>query len=352
MAIKKIPKFASYQIIIIVLLLIGISSHTTAQYIYLNSYLKDDEYPGQNAIFKIDLATAQIIDSLILPSVGSFAAGAPVTLTVGANRFLISGLTTGLPAKNSEPRDKVYSYYFLIDADDFNIIRQDSLINKMLGEIKKIYSDSISMEWIDESDRGWYESVYSVTQPFHRLNHVRDRIFTEKDFQSEHIGEYVGPHFICELDTNRYYWGYHDVGDSSYVNIIKVISDSTIIGELQIGERGTENIITGYSAQTGKIYSFITSYKLLSTYPLSQSPENINTEIIIINPENLSVETRIPLDMGEAYAAQETGTAESAGPYLYYYYFRQDGYGQFDPAYLLIFDTRTNEATWLRVGWR
>jgi len=37
---------------------------------------------------------------------------------------------------------------------------------------------------------------------------------------------------------------------------------------------------------------------------------------------------------------------------IYYYYFWQDGYEGFDPAYLLIFDTRTNEASWLRVGWR
>jgi len=352
MAIKKIPKFASYQIIIIVLLLIGIYSHTTAQYIYLNSYIKDDEYPGQNSIFKIDLATAQIIDSLILPSVGSFAAGAPVTLTVGANRFLISGLNTGLPAKNSEPRDKVYSYYFLIDADDFNIIRQDSLINKMIGEIKKTDSDSISMEWLDEVDGGWYEGIYSITRPFHRLNHVRDRKFTDKDFQSHHIGEYVGPHFLAQIHNFKYYWGYQDADDSGYVNIFKIDLDSTLIGELQIGEVTTTNIIVGYNPQTGKIYSFITAYKLLSSYPLSQTPENISTEIIIINPEDLNVVMRLPLDMGEAYAAQETGTAESVGPYLYYYYFWQDGYEGFDPAYLLIFDTRTNEATWLRVGWR
>ncbi len=342
-------KFIRYWVFVI--FFSGIPNMPLAQSIYLNSYIAIQD-SAANCIMRIDLATAQIVDSIILPSTGSFTSEAPVSLAIGGHRFLISSLVDGLAAKNSKIRDKTYSYYFLIDADNFNIIRQDSLINKMIGEIKKIHSDSISMEWIDETDGHWNESIFSVTRPFHRLNHVRDRRFTEIDFQSERIGGYVGPHFICRIGDSKYYWGYQDIGDSSFINIFKIDLDTTIIDELPINVSGIQNIVTGYSPQTEKIYSFVTTYKLLSSYPLSQSPEYVYPEIIIIDPDDFSIEMRIPLDIGEAYAAQETGTAESVGPYLYYYYFQQDGYGQFDPAYLLIFDTRTIEATWLRVGWR
>jgi hypothetical protein len=44
--------------------------------------------------------------------------------------------------------------------------------------------------------------------------------------------------------------------------------------------------------------------------------------------------------------------ADVVGPYIVYYFFGREGIWKYAPAMLFIFDTRTNEATWLRVGWR
>jgi hypothetical protein len=44
--------------------------------------------------------------------------------------------------------------------------------------------------------------------------------------------------------------------------------------------------------------------------------------------------------------------ADVVGPYIVYYFFGREGIMRYAPAMLFIFDTRTNEATWLRVGWR
>jgi hypothetical protein len=52
------------------------------------------------------------------------------------------------------------------------------------------------------------------------------------------------------------------------------------------------------------------------------------------------------------YIINEIGECDNIGPYMVYYYFAQEDYRYFSPAMLFIFDTRTNEATWLRVGWR
>ena len=119
-----------------------------------------------------------------------------------------------------------------------------------------------------------------------------------------------------------------------------------------LGDRAEMNIVVGYNESANKIYTFITPYKMYSYSPPVYSADTMSMAICIYNPSTLDQTDSISYSVGESYAAMEIGPAESLGPYLYYYYFWQDGYEGFDPAYLLIFDTRTNEATWLRVGWR
>ena len=53
-----------------------------------------------------------------------------------------------------------------------------------------------------------------------------------------------------------------------------------------------------------------------------------------------------------AYPDQAFDAADIVGPYMVYYFFGREGLTRYAPAMLFIFDTRTNEATWLRVGWR
>jgi len=52
------------------------------------------------------------------------------------------------------------------------------------------------------------------------------------------------------------------------------------------------------------------------------------------------------------YIGSGYGPCERIGPYFIYYFFDGEDYRYFSPAMLFIFDTRTNQATWLRVGWR
>jgi hypothetical protein len=46
------------------------------------------------------------------------------------------------------------------------------------------------------------------------------------------------------------------------------------------------------------------------------------------------------------------GVGEVKGPFITYYFGQSGDMQLVYPAMLFIFDTRTNEATWLRVGWR
>jgi len=54
----------------------------------------------------------------------------------------------------------------------------------------------------------------------------------------------------------------------------------------------------------------------------------------------------------DGYASCEWGDCRKVGQFLIHYFFEGEEPGYFSPAMLFIFDTRTNEARWLRVGWR
>ena len=336
--------------IIAAILIFGVGE-LAAQTIYLNSYVERDGIVD-NYVFEIDIDQKQKLDSLQLYAKGEFISKAPFYRSQRGQGLLISSLVNGLAAKNSVIREHTYSYYYFINSSNLNLIREDSMVDKMIETIVWGQPDTITVNWYDEISRQSMRSYYRIDPDDHSLRYIRSRVLSNDDFRSEQLGSYVGPDFICQLGSSKYYWGLEFIGESSFVNVFKVNSDTVIVGEARVGDRRVQNIICGYNPQAEKIYCFLTPYELLSFSPVSESPQNVRPRVLIIDPQNLSIETEIEFQMGDAYAAQEVGTAESAGPYLYYYYFQQDGYGQFDPAYLLIFDTRTNEASWLRVGWR
>jgi len=337
-------------IIIATVFIIGFGK-LAAQTIFLNSYVEGIGYVD-NYVFRIDIDHKQVVDSLRLDAKGEFTSKAPIARSIGGHGLLITALVNGLAAKNSEIREHTYSYYYIINSSNLNLIREDSLVDRMIETITGDLFDTISVNWYDEIGRQSMKSLYRVDPEDHRFRHVRSRVLSNDDFRSEHLRGYVGPDFICQLGSSKYYWGLEFIGDSSFVNVFKVNSDTVIVGETRVGDRRVQNIICGYNPQAEKFYCFLTPYKLLSFSPVSESPQNVRPRVLIIDPQDLSIETEIEFQMGDAYVSQEVGTAESAGNYLYFYFFGSDGYGQFDPAYLLIFDTRTNEATWLRVGWR
>jgi len=305
-----------------------------------------------NGMIKIDLNTHIIADSTVLTRRGAFTAKAPVIAPYGNQQFLITSIVDGIPAKNSTIREDMYSYYYVVNAHNLNIIAEDSLVGAMIAEVKEFSSDTISIEWVGGHNDGWHRSLYRVDPPARRLRHVESHEYSESDFGDLRIGNYLGPNLIARIGPYEYYWGYEDVGDTSYVNIFNVNPQENVEQQVRIGNRTVQNVVVGYSSETNMLYIFLTPFKMLSYAPINESPNYIGPEIIVMNTANFDIEERASFEMGAAYASQECGTAESIGSYLYYYYFRQDGYGSFDPAWLLIFDTRTNETTWLRVGWR
>ena len=349
--IKKI-KIRLYRLIAVTLLLFIFSGHTVAQYAYLNSYILNREFPTQNILFKVDIDDKSKIDSVILPVRGQFVDSYPFELSRNSFSVLLTIMQNGVPGKNADPpKGYADTFYALILPNNLSIIRLDSLLFRAIVGFKNINDNRLSLQWVNEenSNSPTQEDLIGIGNN-QRLRVFSSHNYIRPDYSLNDINQFTSPKKLLNIADTTIYW---DIESSaSNVYLFKHSPSTGIMTQTLLGDRTEMNIVVGYNESSNNIYSFVTPFKMYSYFPPVYSADTLNMAICIYNPSTLDQTDSISYSVGEAYAAKEIGTAESNGPYLYYYYFWQDGYRRFDPAYLLIFDTRTNEADWLRVGWR
>jgi hypothetical protein len=181
------------------------------------------------------------------------------------------------------------------------------------------------------------------------ISRIKDYRFRESDFPT--IGEF---RYFNRLNgrNNRLCW----VEKNNWVYILKINLDQRIlIDSLNLGYVTNYSYLFALSEDDSLIYSFSVNWNYLSGPEETQKEEIDQSYLKIFRADNLGVIDSIgipypSLDIG--YANREIGNCDWVGPYLVYYFFEQEAAAIFSPAMLFIFDTRTNETTWLRVGWR
>lgn len=338
----------AFSLFLIILNLLIMSNNSRSQFCFVNSYsFRDGAY--SNAVYKIDIVNSQIVDSVFFAEKGEFTAKHPAEITFRNQKYLLSSFNSGQPAKNSVPGPYIVTHLNLLRYRNLNPIFQDSLMFSQVTKIKEIGNDSLEIEWFADNQIGGgiYLSKFVFRSNLNRLEKITTIPLSQQS--SITVGNYTDPVWITNFQDKDYYW---DIVDGANIVLFKVDNNGVVMDETAIGDRTINNIAIGFNMELNKIIYIKTPFRLLSYNPAYESPENIEAQIIYLSLADFSVENIIPIDMGNAYCGYEVGKAFSYGSYTYYYYFSGDGYGQFDPAYLLIFDTRTNEATWLRVGWR
>ena len=352
MGIVNKLKLSYHQLAAMIIFLFTCHFQTNAQDVYVNSYALGDSYPAKNIVFKLDLASKSKSDSVILPVTGQFVDGYPFELSRNSFSALITIIQNGVPAKNAgPPKGHTDTYYCTVSQTNLSILNLDSLLFRAVVGFKKSDDNRLSIQWIDERNSNLLtqEDILELDVT-NEPRTISTGQFERPDYSLNDIGHFKNPKKLLNTADTITYW---DLGPSgANIYLFRHNPSTGILNQTLIGDRTEMNIVLGYNESANKIYSFITPYKMYSYSPSVYSSDTLNMTIGVYDPFTLSKIDSLTYPVGDAYAAMEIGTAESDGPYLYYYYFWQDGYGQFDPAYLLIFDTRTNEATWLRVGWR
>jgi hypothetical protein len=152
--------------------------------------------------------------------------------------------------------------------------------------------------------------------------------------------------------NDRLYWV---VANSGVYLLILDLNQRSLIDSLNIGNNMDYSYLFAISSDDSLIYSFHVNSNVVG------GPED--QQKLIIDPSFLmkyNSSTLHPVDsiaiqypsLDSGYTFAELGLCDWVGPNLVYYFFLGEDYCYFSPAMLFIFDTRTNEATWLRVGWR
>jgi hypothetical protein len=103
------------------------------------------------------------------------------------------------------------------------------------------------------------------------------------------------------------------------------------------------------------LYVFHQNYEYYGKFLQKTRNDNwIQSHLLIYDIDDFSLidSLSIPDYPAGDYIIADFDVADVIGNYIVYYYAQPGGIEDYTPAMLFIFDTRTNEAAWLRVGWR
>jgi hypothetical protein len=343
-----VKNFSVKGILLMCCIVVLINGIPAAASYYVNSYLKDSSGLPTNAVLGIDLASKHITDSLFLNVRGQFVDKNPAILKYNRHEILFTMLFNGLSGKNTQGGELPTTHYFIIDKDNFNLLNQDSLVNKLVSQIKVIYPDTIILTALDFIS-GWieirylYDGIHNSMMELRRNNEdlgKQDRVY---------IGNYRNPTELGNYYRVNYYSALNDNMDAE---VFSSNDGVRLLRETMVGNVLKEAVIIGFDSSTSRIYTFNFRYKIASMSPPDSSDNSIIDKLLIIDASNFTRVDTILLSTRDLYVSNEYGFTDNIYPYMVYYFADSDCGECYDPAYLLIFDTRTNEAAWLRVGWR
>lgn len=333
------------------ILLFPFTKKVEAQYYYVNSYALSDSLGTLNSMYRIDLEAKTVIDSLFVYNKGEYLNKIPFQVDSHGNHLLINFMISGIAGKNTQLGETFCTLYSIIDQTRFELIIEDSLLNTYTYPDISVRNNLLKLEWLDDSpsSRGHYRGNYSLRRNDYRL-HLNNRGEIGEDNDSLLvIGPYANPTLFHSSQNSRYYWV---MFAGAHVTILRTDIHNNILQEFVAGDKTISSVLIGYNDIDNNIYIITLRYNLLSYSPPVISPDSIYDKITIIDPSNFSELDNISLDSEPFVISNEIGTLDFINQLFVYYYFESEDYRSFQPAYLLIFDTRTNEATWLRVGWR
>ena len=330
--------------------IIAISANIAeAQYYYINTYLSGNNGEMKNAILKIDVDQKRIVDSLMLNAKGEFVYKSPRNMRFnGHNEIMMTLIVNGISGKNSNGGNNPTTHYIIINKQNFNILGQDSIPSLMASEIDEMNRDTILISMFN-LQIGWQKIKFILNLNSNRFREISRRNFDAGRADYPIIGPFINPIQICNMNNIAYYY---DLTNNGEIVIFASDTLNNIMFQRNVGDITKEAVLAGCSSLNNLLYSMTFKYKILSFFPPDTFDDSIHNEIIRIRSNNFQVIDTIAIDLGEANFPNEYGQADGIGNYLIYYFAKGDCGDCFDPAYLLIFDTRTNEATWLRVGWR
>jgi hypothetical protein len=350
------------RIIILIFLCIMPQLAGAGEYYYVNTYEltsgQNRESSGNALYLKtINLDTKSIVDSIMQQNRGYIDNGMPVILTVDSTRYIISFSEIGIWAKNGNLGVLPDVFYTIckIDSGIPEVAKFDSVQGAWIEECEQSFNENkfrFSLRNALDTTHVLRPGEYSIDSELNLVFLDTLNLFDDQEIKIEPFS------FLLKIPGNTKHNLYYGMKNSQYWLAICDSTTQTISNSVQLRFSGGAATLFAYHPKRDLFYCLKVNYEIPSDEPDFKPKKRldyyIDPEVVIYDPESLDIIKRIPIadyPDGE-YPGKENGLADVVGDYIVYFFFREEHYTRYDPAMLFIFDTRTNEATWLRVGWR
>ncbi len=333
------------RIALVVVFLVGITSNPRAQEYVVNTY---DEDPNGNLMLVktkfINLDTKVITDETTIAPSGYILNRKPVHIRINNSPFLISSVMQGCYCKNSVPGIKT-SIVSIIDFQSRQLVFDYSDTNMIINSIVQQDNSIFLSSEVKHPNRRLIKGDFHITGNYQFVlinqhpNSYRPNIF-------RNLGRF---NFYETLDTLRQLY---KTWDSENRYVVKT-NRSTILDSLRINNNPHRSIV--FAVIDSLLYVFHQNFEFYSKFTRkSRDEDRIQSHVIIYNNADFTVlDSLVIPDYPEGeYILDEFDVADVVDDFIVYYFAQPGGLEDYTPAMLFIFDTRTNEATWLRVGWR
>ena len=346
----------------LVLLTILISFNLAfAQPFAVNAYDGDSsKYPRQVKTVFVDLDSKTILSEIIIGQEGQIINKRPISIGRDSDTLLATVVMEGCYCDNSvvgknrvkvsifnpTSRQLVLSYAdsdLFIDTfeqlpDHKAFISAETLVqprHEMIGDYNLDDDNHFLLQ--NARPQGFSYDVYSGPGHFEYLRPIA---------LNHDLYAYINGNARCLVKTNT---DRTRIIDTLLVHDKVIVIDSTMMSKFP-----DRSHVFAIIADT-LLYDFNQNWEMHTTFSVREYGQNwIQSCLLVYNLNNFALLDSISLPdypRGD-YIDGDFNAADVIGPYIVYYFFGRDGIEKFAPAMLFIFDTRTNEASWLRVGCR
>jgi len=330
--------------------LVAISAGWAAAQVYaINCY---DTTTGEAGFYLakmkfINLDAKQIIDEVIIADEGGIINIIPIEVPLVRDTMWLAALTSKCYCKNTT----IGNYdarIVAVSKRSQNILRQVNFPGRMIYALMKDADHRFFLGGfqVNADTQGSVDGVYEMTRDF-RLERVGLR---PSGYMPNTIRGLTGNTYSKLIADDLFFAAFAD-----YFYVIKTDANHEVfLDTLRCFPLESRSQI--FALKDSMLYIFSLNYEVHISGRVEkgygQDWIDSNVRIVRVSDFTLADSINVPDYPEGEFVDWETAAAEVSGAYIVYYFGQSGDMELLYPAMLFIFDTRTNEATWLRVGWR
>jgi hypothetical protein len=333
------------------LMLIWINICVAQEYLLTTYEKQADSTTYSLYVEKIDLAQKAAIEKIRLCDGGQLHDRKPYVFNKNTHKYYAVFVQYGFWSGSSDPQRVIY---FILD-DSLNISKRVEMPSAIfMGAYSFDDSTLIISLYKNGTINTPIAPQYQLDDNF-ELQPAKD-LKNADGINVPDIGRFK---YLSSINKNNSPYNIYTALAGPGRWLLKLSSThDTVVDSLPINSDTISTTIFNYHPKAQKIYMIHFNYVNYGSAPELESKAGecrIKPRLLIYDPANLSLLKALPIlgyTLDDCPSGLREGYAEVLDDYLIFNFPRGRVSPGYHPAMLFIFDTRSNEATWLRVGWR